>query len=195
MRDIKSRAKLFSLLLDVSNLYSNINITLSMRDNILTKSFRDLDELRSGNLYTEIDVNSESFDLDLDESQAEFSDDFDNISIYKLLWSEKRIVDDFIPSLLHGWNMKIDLQSEKELERFISRSTKSLNRSSRGSRIFLKSPLRAVWLVRFVYDQSVILDDMDLSEFENEILRLSVKNRFESRRLKIKYQIKYLMNY
>ena len=178
VRDIKSRTKLFSLLVDCCKFKGNMNITLSMRENILSRSFKDVDEYRENESNILAKNNLDEYGNDVIEFNLA------DIPVYRLRWDEKDIVDSFIPSLLHGWNMKIDSQSKNELGRFITKSTRSLNRSSMGSRIFLKNPLRAVWLVRFVYDQSVILDEMDLSEFENEILRLSVKNRFENRRLK-----------
>ena len=176
VRDIKSRKKLFSYLLEFCNYREDINVTLSMRQNILSKTMKDVERyLETEGVGFHIEELSEYGEDGIESYLAQ-------LPIYRLTWNEGDIVHKFIPSLLRGWNMVIDLQSKNELERFIAKSTRSLNRSSRGSRTFLKNPLRAVWLVRFVYDQSINLDDMDLSEFENEILRLSVKNRFENRR-------------
>ena len=61
--------------------------------------------------------------------------------VYKLEWDESRIVREFIPNLLHGWNINIDSASEKNW-RFLSvnRSVHLITRLQRKAGICLTLP-------------------------------------------------------
>ena len=81
--------------------------------------------------------------------------------------------------------MKLDKIAELELSYFLNLSDNEYNKNNRKSDVkkepFLKNPLRVVWLIKLIYDTGKDVRKMNLLDYESEILRKTVKDRFESR--------------
>lgn len=159
IRDLQTRRDLFEIISKVNNKLKNTHITISFREAIT--------------------------DLIIDISNIETLENTPKYQIYKIIWEDAQLKHNFIPSLLHAWNMKLDPVAESELSYFLNLSYEgsNLNNSQIGHSIngFLKNPLRVVWLVKLIYDANKDLTKMNILDYESEILTSTVKDRFETR--------------
>lgn len=168
IRDKNIRFEFFNLIHKLNLIRDDISFTISFREAITEL----LINKQLGEVTEEIPLNNTPIVKE------------DDYQILKIIWEENDLKKNFIPSLLHAWDMRLDNIAYQKLSRLLRNSIKEQNRgliTNNQPREFLQNPLRVVWLVKLIFEDNKDLLNMNLADFESEILKSTVRDRFELR--------------